>query len=108
MAGKLWIAFGVTIFSLIAFQVFTVAAQTKITVGYAAVSPRTVPLIIAQEQGLFAKNGIDSRLVLIKGAPTLVASLISGDIEVGYTGGTAVVGGAGEGGSSRGRRPCPA
>lgn len=97
MAGKLWIAFWVTIFSLIAFQVFTVAAQTKITIGYAAVSPRTVPLIIAQEQGLFAKNGIESRLVLIKGAPTLVASLISGDIEVGYTGGTAVVGAAAQG-----------
>ena len=97
MAGKLWIASWVTIFPLIAFPVFTVEAQTKITVGYAAISPRTVPLIIAQEQGLFAKNGIESRLVLIKGAPTLVASLISGDIEVGYTGGTAVVGAAAQG-----------
>ncbi|HYA29214.1 MAG TPA: ABC transporter substrate-binding protein, partial [Acidobacteriota bacterium] len=33
----------------------------------------------------------------IKGAPTLVASLISGDIEVGYTGGTAVLGAASQG-----------
>ena len=60
-------------------------------------SPRTVPLLVAQEQGLFAKNGIEARIVLIKGAPTLVASLISGDIEVGYTGGTAVVGAAAQG-----------
>jgi NitT/TauT family transport system substrate-binding protein len=82
---------------VIAFNVVPIPAQTKITVGYAAISPRTVPLIIAQEQGLFAKNGIESRLVLIKGAPTLVASLISGDIEVGYTGGTAVVGAAAQG-----------
>jgi ABC-type taurine transport system substrate-binding protein len=58
---------------------------------------RTVPLLVAQEQGLFAKNGIEARIVLIKGAPTLVASLISGDIEVGYTGGTAVVGAAAQG-----------
>src|SRR5689334_3064460 len=64
--------------------------QTKITVGVAAMSPRTIPLLIAQEQGLFAKHGIEARIVLIKGAPTLVASLISGDIEIGYTGGTAV------------------
>jgi NitT/TauT family transport system substrate-binding protein len=72
-------------------------AQTKITVGVAAMSPRTIPLLIAQEQGLFAKQGIDARVVLIKGAPTLVASLISGDIEVGYTGGTAVLGAASQG-----------
>lgn len=83
--------------SLTSFEVTAVAAQVKITIGYAAVSPRTVPLIIAQEQGLFAKNGIETRMVLIKGAPTLVASLISGDIEVGYTGGTAVVGAAAQG-----------
>jgi NitT/TauT family transport system substrate-binding protein len=72
-------------------------AQTKITVGYAAISPRTTPLIIAQEQGLFTRHGLEARLVLIKGAPTLVASLISNDIEVGYTGGTAVVGAAAQG-----------
>jgi len=72
-------------------------AQTKITIGVAAMSPRTIPLLVAQEQGLFAKHGIEARIVLIKGAPTLVASLISGDIEVGYTGGTAVLGAASQG-----------
>src|ERR1044072_6026354 len=72
-------------------------AQTKITVGVAAMSPRTIPLLVAQEQGLFTKHGIDARIVLIKGAPTLVASLISGDIEIGYTGGTAVLGAASQG-----------
>jgi len=78
-------------------QPFTVTAQTKINIGVAAMSPRTIPLLLAQEQGLFAKQGIDARVVLIKGAPTLVASLISGDIEVGYTGGTAVLGAASQG-----------
>ena len=97
MAGKLWIASWVTIFLLIAFQLSTAGGQTKITVGVAAMSPRTIPLLIAQQQGLFAKQGIEARIVLIKGAPTLVASLISGDIEVGYTGGTAVLGAASQG-----------
>ena len=69
-------------------------AQSKMTVGIAAVSPRSVPLYIAQEQGLFAKHGIDARIVLIKGAPILVASLVSGEMEVGYTGGTSVIGAA--------------
>ena len=97
MTGKLWIAFWVTIFSLIGFQLSIAVAQTKITVGVAAMSPRTIPLLVAQQQGLFAKQGIEARVVLIKGAPTLVASLISGDIEVGYTGGTAVLGAASQG-----------
>jgi len=85
---------------LMAFAAFAViqsssaAAQTKINIGIAAVSPRSVPLYIAQEQGLFAKHGIDARVVLIKGAPILVASLVSGDLEVGYTGGTSVIGAA--------------
>ena len=82
---------------LLAFAPKFALAQTKITVGVAAMSPRTIPLLIAQEQGLFARHGIEARIVLIKGAPTLVASLISGDIEIGYTGGTAVLGAASQG-----------
>ena len=82
---------------LIVFAPRLALAQTKITVGVAAMSPRTIPLLIAQEQGLFAKHGIEAGIVLIKGAPTLVASLISGDIEIGYTGGTAVLGAASQG-----------
>ncbi len=73
------------------------SAQTKITIGYAAVSPRTTPLYIAQEQGIFSKYGLDAKIVLFRGAPTLVASLVSGEMEVGYTGGTSVVGAAGQG-----------
>ena len=73
------------------------SAQTKITIGYAAVSPRTTPLYIAQEQGIFSKYGLDAKVVLFRGAPTLVASLVSGEMEVGYTGGTSVVGAAGQG-----------
>ena len=82
---------------LFSLQLANVSAQTRITIGVAAMSPRTIPLIVAQEQGLFAKHGIEARIVLIRGAPTLVASLISGDIEVGYTGGPAVIGAAAQG-----------
>jgi len=78
-------------------QIANLSAQTKITIGVAAMSPRTIPLLIAQEQGLFAKHGLEARIVLIRGAPTLVASLISGDIQVGYTGGPAVIGAAAQG-----------
>jgi len=79
------------------FHLSSVSAQTKITIGVAVMSPRTIPLLLAQEQGLFAKQGLDPRIILIKGAPILVASLISGDLEMGYTGGTPVLGAAASG-----------
>jgi len=94
MPGRFRLVFGFAVVVAIVCQDASILAQTKITIGVAAMSPRTIPLLIAQEQGLFAKQGIDARIVLIKGAPILVASLISGDLEVGYTGGTSVLGAA--------------
>jgi NitT/TauT family transport system substrate-binding protein len=97
MSSRFWLVAWIAASLIIVLDSALTRAQTKITVGYAAISPRTTPLIIAQEQGLFARHRLEARLVLIKGAPTLVASLISNDIEVGYTGGTAVVGAAAQG-----------
>jgi NitT/TauT family transport system substrate-binding protein len=54
-------------------------------------------LYLAQEQGIFAKYGIDPKIVLVRAAATLVATLVSGEMDVGYTGGTSVVGAAGQG-----------
>src|SRR5512139_1942870 len=73
------------------------SAQTKLTIGYAAVSPRTTPLYLAQEQGIFSKYGLDPKIVLVRAAATLVATLVSGEMDVGYTGGTSVLGAAGQG-----------
>ncbi len=97
MADRFFVSALVSAFLLIILRVSPTIAQVKITIGHAAISPRIIPLVIAQEQGFFAKHGIESRLVLIKGAPTLVASLISGDIDLGYTGGPAVLGAAAQG-----------
>ncbi|HEX2931770.1 MAG TPA: hypothetical protein VHV54_18730, partial [Candidatus Binatia bacterium] len=58
------------------------ATPSKLIIGYAAMSARVVPLWIAEEQGIFSKYGIDSEQVFIRGAPTLVAGLASGDISI--------------------------
>ena len=97
MVGRFWLLVWVAASLMIPFNLRPTLAQTKITIGVAALSPRTIPLIIAQEQGLFAKQGIEARVVVIKGAPILVASLVSGELEVGYTGGTSVLGAAAQG-----------
>jgi len=67
------------------------AVPSKLIIGYAAMSARVVPLWIAGEQGIFSKYGIDSEQVFIRGAPTLVAGLASGDIHIGSTGGSAML-----------------
>ncbi len=72
----------------------TSLAQVKITIGYAAISPRVIPLWVAQEEGLFKKYDIEARFVAFRGAPTLVASLISGYIDLGITSGGTVLGAA--------------
>jgi ABC-type nitrate/sulfonate/bicarbonate transport system substrate-binding protein len=70
---------------------YTAAAPANFIIGYAAMSARVVPLWIAGEQGILAKYGVDAEQVFIRGAPTLVAGLASGDIHFGSTGGTATI-----------------
>lgn len=67
------------------------AGAPKLIIGYAAMSARVVPLWTAEEQGILSKYGIDSEQVFIRGAPTLVAGLASGDIHAGSTGGSATL-----------------
>jgi NitT/TauT family transport system substrate-binding protein len=63
-----------------------------IVIAYAAMNARVAPLWVARERGFFAKYGIDAETIFVRGAPTLVAAMQSNEIDVGYTGGTAVVG----------------
>ena len=81
---------------LLAFYSAEVRAQArpKIVVGYASMSSVATTLWVAQDKGFFAKNGLDVQTVFIPGSPTLVASLNTGDVHFGYTGGTATLGAA--------------
>jgi NitT/TauT family transport system substrate-binding protein len=47
---------------------------------------------VARDRGFFAKYGVNADTIFVRGAPTLVAAMQSNEIDVGYTGGTAVVG----------------
>jgi ABC-type nitrate/sulfonate/bicarbonate transport system substrate-binding protein len=69
------------------------AAQvpTKIAVGYATISNSSLALWLAQDEKLFAKNGIDADLVFMPGSPTLIAAINTGSLAVGFTGGTATL-----------------
>ena len=87
------------LFAIVAFFVIQPDAifsqsRPKVVVGYASMSTVATTLWVAQERGFFAKNGIDVQPIFIPGSPTLIASLSTGDVHFGYTGGTATLGAA--------------
>ena len=69
-----------------------VAPSKHVIIAYAAMNARVAPLWVARERGFFTKYGIEADTIFVRGAPTLVAAMQSNEIDVGYTGGTAVVG----------------
>ena len=69
-------------------------AQTKVRIAHAAMSVRVAPLWVAQDQRFFTKYGIDPEIISVRTAPIMLAAMVSGDIQIGYTGGTAVIGAA--------------
>src|SRR3989442_14293759 len=73
------------------------SAPARTIIAHAAVNARVLPLWAAKEQGFFSKYGVPSEMIFIRQAPTLVPALTSGDIQIGYTGGTAVLGSAARG-----------
>lgn len=77
------------------------SATRKIVVAHAAMNARVGPLWIARDQGLFTKYGVEADTIFVRGAPTLVAGMTSGDIDVGFTGGTAVIGAVASGADLR-------
>src|SRR5512143_513746 len=81
----------VTFLLLLAFGVHNARAATTNIVGYAAVTARVMPLWLAKEQGFFTKYGIDVEPVFIRGAPTLVAGLAANSLQIGRTGGSAML-----------------
>jgi NitT/TauT family transport system substrate-binding protein len=68
------------------------SAGHPVVIAHAAMNARVAPLWVARERGFFTKYGIVADTIFVRGAPTLVAAMQSNEIDVGYTGGTAVVG----------------
>ena len=53
------------------------AAERRLQIGFATISPVIAPLWVAADRGFFAQEGLEPELVFIGSAPTLVASLIA-------------------------------
>jgi NitT/TauT family transport system substrate-binding protein len=73
------------------------AAPTRVTIAYPSPSPRVAPLWVAQDLDFFAKYGLRAQVVLVRNNQMLTAGMVGGDLDVGYTGGTTVLGAAAAG-----------
>jgi NitT/TauT family transport system substrate-binding protein len=77
-------------------QTSPATTPSAVTVSYDG-TPNDMPLFIAHDQGIFEKHGVDATLVQIAG-PTSVAAVLSGQVQVGHSGGSEVIGAAVQGG----------
>ena len=64
---------------------------TKVTLGEVTHSTFYAPLYVAMENGYFKEEGLDIDLVLISGANNVVASVLGGDVEIGFCGPEATI-----------------
>ena len=68
-----------------------VSAQTRLNVGYSAVSADQLPAWVAKETGLFSKNGLDVQLIFFTGGTTAILALVSADVPVTQVSGPGLV-----------------
>ena len=103
MFRSIGIAFAIALtFSFLfasAIKVDTALAATgaKVVISFAGVNPRQTPLWIAQEQGFFAKHGVDVDVVFIRTGPIQVAAVSSGATQMAYSGPASILGAASSG-----------
>ena len=61
-----------------------VSGAASKSVNFASNTPTlsgTLPLVVAQDFGFFAAEGLDVRTVLITGGPTAMAALVGGGVD---------------------------
>jgi len=66
-------------------------ALKKVVIGYSAISPNQAPAWVAQEAGIFRKNGLDAQLIFVESGTRLIQTLISGDVVAAQVAGPAAI-----------------
>ena len=87
---------GIVTFSLLALLLALpshvhAAAQRRLQIGFVSFVPGVAPLWVAADGRFFAQEGLDPELVFIGTAPTMVSSMMAGEVPLALTAGTAVV-----------------
>lgn len=67
----------------------TAARSDPIRIGYGAVGGAYAPLWMAQEEGYFARHGLETETVYIPGGSIVAQALLAGDLQLAVTGASA-------------------
>lgn len=62
------------------------AAPGEVIISHASMSTSAIPLWVTQRQNFFAKYGVRTKLVWVRGNPAQIATLVSGDTQIAYGG----------------------
>jgi len=81
----------------VVFDSQAASVQNKIVISHSGMNARYAHLWMAQERGFFAKQGLDTDVIFVRSGPVQVASVASGDVQIGYAPGVTVLGAAAEG-----------
>ncbi len=76
---------------LLTFRSEILAASPTMRLGYTAISPTQSIAWIAQEEGLFKKNGLAAEIIYTRGGGTTIQSLLAGEQQVAQVGGAATL-----------------
>jgi len=87
--GVSWLAASAVFLSLV-FPTSGRSQTLSMNVSYSSESPGALPVWIAKETGLYSKNGLNVELVRVTGNVAVMA-VISGDLNIGFIGGSAVI-----------------
>ena len=71
--------------------------QNRVAISHSGMNARYAHLWMAQERGFFTKYGIDTDVIFVRTGPIQVASVASGDVQIGYAPGVTVLSAAAEG-----------
>jgi ABC-type nitrate/sulfonate/bicarbonate transport system substrate-binding protein len=66
-------------------------AAEKLVTGYSSISPSELTLLTAAKAGLFEKHGLDVSTVYLGGSTRIIQAMVSGDVQIGQIGGSAVL-----------------
>jgi ABC-type nitrate/sulfonate/bicarbonate transport system substrate-binding protein len=67
------------------------AAERRVQIGFVSLGSPVAPLWLAADQGFFAQEGLNTELIFIGSAPTMLASMMAREVPLALTAGTAVV-----------------
>ncbi len=91
LKGKNRLCWGLAVLTLLIARSGISAGVPTMRLGYTAISPTQSIAWIAQEEGLFKKNGLAVEIVYTRGGTTTIQSLLAGDQQVVQVGGAAAL-----------------